>query len=114
VDSKHKVITHLPLAELWRDDGFSTTKRERSLTAEDVLECLASGPVQFVVADVGWAPRWVPARECFQFWTNEVKPHLANGTEERPDDFPSGYCYFASRWESEGPEAPIVLLEKQH
>ena len=47
------IVTHLPLQELWRDDGFSTTARDRSLTEEDVRSLLASGPVQIVVVDVG-------------------------------------------------------------
>jgi hypothetical protein len=29
------------------------------------------------------------------------------------NEFPGGYCYFASQWEVET-TAPIVLLEKSH
>ena len=76
VDINLKVVTHLPLRELWRADGFSTTARGKSLTPDDVREFLTSGPVQFVVADVGVAPRWIPASECFDFWKREAKPHL--------------------------------------
>jgi hypothetical protein len=113
MDAHLRVVTQLPLRELWRDDGFSTTTRGKSLTFEDVREFLASGTVQFVVADVGVAPRWIPASECFDFWKDEVKPHLASGTKAALDGFPGGYCYFASQW-GEGTTAPIVLLEKHH
>ncbi len=136
MDANLRIVTHLPLRELWRDDGFSTTTRGKSLTDEDVRQVLKSGPVQFVIVVVGAAPRWIPASECFQFWKNEAKPHLATGArtsldefpdgynEAKPhlatgartslDEFPDGYCYFASRWEGRQPEAPIVVLEKQH
>jgi hypothetical protein len=57
MDGNLKIVTHLPLRELWRDDGLSTTLRQKSLTDEDVRQFLASGPVQFVVADVGTALR---------------------------------------------------------
>ena len=112
MDANLRVVTQLPLHELWRDDGFSTTTRGKSLTLDEVREFLASGPVQFVVADVGTAPRWIPASECFVFWKNEAKPHLAN-TKASLSEFPGGYCYFASQWEAET-AAPIVLLEKHH
>ena len=113
MDAHLRVVTQLPLRELWRHDEFSTTTRGKSLTFDDVREFLASGTVQFVVADVGVAPRWIPACECFDFWKNEVKPHLASGAKAALNEFPGGYCYFASQWE-EGPTAPIVLLEKHH
>ena len=37
-------VIQLPLRELWRDDGFSTTARRKSLTHKDVKQMLASGP----------------------------------------------------------------------
>ena len=67
VDANRKVVTQLPLRELWRDVGFSTTARGKSLTADDVREFLASGRVQFVIADVGFALHWIPASESIDF-----------------------------------------------
>jgi hypothetical protein len=61
------------------------------------------GPVQFVVVDVGVAPRWIPASECFEFWKNEAKPHLAGDTKVDLNEFHGGYCYFASQWEGKRP-----------
>lgn len=114
MDANHRIVTHLPLRELWRDDGFSTPSRGKTLTHDDVRQFLASGPVQFVVVDVGAAPRWIPERECFQFWKNEAKPHLASATRASLDEFPDGYCYFATQWVGREREPPIVVLEKQH
>ena len=114
MDASLKIVTRLPLGELWRDDGFSTDSRGRTLTLEDVRQFLETGSVQFVVVDVGAAPRWIPASECFRFWKNEVKPHLASAAKAPLDEFPGGYCYFASRWEEREGEAPIVVLEKEH
>lgn len=113
MDAHLRVVAQLPLRELWRHDGFSTTTRGKSLTFDSVRQFLASGTVQFVVADVGMAPRWIPTSESFDFWKNEVKPHLASGTMAALNDFPGRYCYFASQWEEET-TVPIVLLEKPH
>ncbi len=65
VDAKLRIVTHLPLRELWRDDAFLTAARGRSLTKEDVHRFPGSGPVQFVVVDVGAAPRCIPLKDCF-------------------------------------------------
>jgi len=113
VDPNLRVVTHLPLRELWRDDGFSTTTRGKSLTDEDVRQFLTSGSVQFVVVDVGVAPCWIPASDTFDFWKNEAKPHLANAEKVSLNEFSGEYCYFASQWDGET-TAPIVLLEKHH
>jgi hypothetical protein len=106
-------VTQLPLRELWRDDGFSTTKRRRSLTDAEIRDLLAVGVAQFVVADVGAAPRWIPQSECFDFWKREAKPHIASEAAAL-DQFPGGYCYFASLWQRREGEAPIIVLEKHH
>ena len=92
MDLKFRVVTQLPLQELWRASGF----------------------VQFVVVDAGAAPQWIPASECFNFWKTEVKPHLASEDRISLQDFPGEYCYFASKWDSVEPSAPIIVLEKQH
>ena len=70
--------------------------------------------MQFVVADLGFALRWIPTNECFHFWKHEAKTHLATGTRVVLDDFPGGYFYFASHWEGPESEAPIVVMERHH
>ncbi len=114
MDAKLRVVTHLPLQELWRDDGFLTTARDQSLTEEGVRKLLASGPVQFVVVDVGAAPRWIPLKDCFAFWKGEVQPHLAEEQRAFLDEFPSAYCYFASLWNGADAATPLIVLEKHH
>lgn len=114
MDPKLRVVTRIPLSELWRDDGFLSLQRQRSLTTEDVRQLIKSGLVQFVIADVGLALRWIPEIECFHFWKNEVKPHLATEAKTHLADYPGEYFYFASEWKARRSEAPIVVLEKYH
>jgi hypothetical protein len=114
MDEKLKIITQLPLRELWRDNGFKASSRGRRLTADDITGLLRAGAVQFVVADGGSPPRWISLGDCYRFWKEEVKSHLAAGDRARLDDFPGCYFYFASEWDG-GVEGPaIVLLEKYH
>ena len=114
MDAALKVVTQLPLTELWRDDGFTTTSRVRGLTTDDITSLLRAGRVQFVVADVGVPPHWIPLGECYDFWKREAQPHLA-APESRAslDDFPDGYCCFASEWSSQD-GAPIIVCERHH
>jgi hypothetical protein len=114
MDAKLKIITRMPLLELWREDGFTTTSRGRSLTGDDITNLLRAGLVQFVVADVGAPPRWIQLHDCYQFWKEEVKPHLAAGSKAVLDEFPGSYCYFASEWDNGVDAQPIVVLEKSH
>jgi hypothetical protein len=109
-----RIITVLPLVEVWDDRGPVSAVRSRDLTSADIRDLLRSGPVRFVVANVGAESKWVPLSECFAFWKGEVQGHLAD-PEQRVelDRFPDGYCYFASEWSApDGP--PIVVLEGTH
>ncbi len=113
MDAAHKIVTRLPLGELWRDNGFTTTSRGASLTEGGITSLLRAGPVQFVVVDVGVSPFWIPLGDCYRFWKEEAKPHLGE-SGARLEDFPNGYCYFASNWNGDDQGPPIVVLEKEH
>jgi hypothetical protein len=109
-----RVITDLPLRELFDERGPVEAIRQRELGTEDVRALLRIHPFRFVVADAGRAPVWVSEAERFSFWKNEVLPHLAGATDEVDlDQFPNGYCYRASEWLR--PDGTfIVVLEVVH
>lgn len=108
-----RVTTQLPVVELWRDDGFVTRQRGSSLAAEHIGSLLRRGQVHFVIALGGKPLSWITPAECFAFWKDEVRPHLAapEASVFLPD-FPDEYCYFASEWA--GAELPIILLETHY
>jgi len=114
VDVSLKIVTHLPIRELWRKDGFTTTSRGRSLSKNEITQLLQAGTVQFAVVDVGLPPLWIAINDCYRFWRDEAKSHLPSaGSKVVLSQQPDGYCYFASEWDSET-TAPIVVLEKHH
>lgn len=106
--ASQRVITMLPLTELWDDCGPVNAVRLRFLAAADVRDLLRRGPVRFVVADVGAKPAWIRASECFTFWKGEVLPRLAD-----QDELSDGVGYVASEW-STPDGSPIVALELHH
>jgi hypothetical protein len=108
-----RAVTRLPLDELWDETGPVSAAKVRDLVAEDIRDLLRAGPVRFVVANVGAPLWWVPVGECFRFWKAEVQSRVAGPEGAFLEDYPRGYCYFASEWGPvEGP--PVVVLEAAH
>ena len=110
-----KIVTLMPLQELWWPDGYTSKDRKSYLSEEDIKRMLQLGPVQFVVIDVGLAPKWIPVSERFDFWKTEVLCHLA-APDSKPslNDFPGSYFYWASEWKSPEGSPPVVVLEMCH
>lgn len=114
MDSALKIVTEVPLRELWRDNVRKAAIRIRPLYDDDIRRLLRTEPVQFVVADVGAPLHWIPLEDCFAFWKVEVRPHLS--LEERVilNQYPGEYCYCASLWDGGDSATPLVVLEKHH
>jgi hypothetical protein len=114
MDASLKVVTHLPLRELWRSDGFSSTSRGRALDRTEITGLLRGGPAHFVIVDVGFSPQWIEISDCYRFWKEEARDHLSSAESKRiPGEPRHGYVYFASEWIGDE-NAPIVVLEKHH
>jgi len=116
VDPSLRVVTRIPLTELWDERKSLDAHRGRYLTREE-LHILMRGPsVRFVVADVGHKLRWIPEAERFVFWKAELRPHLVENPDHIDvDRYPEGLGLLASEWISSDTEgSPIVLLERYH
>jgi hypothetical protein len=113
----NRIVTQIPLSELWDQGGILQATRGDALDREQLRRLLQAGAVRFVVADAGLPLRWVPESECHVFWKLDVRPHLVD-EPERPFDiyhFSQGYAYVATAWSSaESAAPPIVLLERHH
>ena len=115
MDAEFRIVTRLPLEQLWRGSESAVGTRRRALSADDIVRLLRQGTVEFVVADVGQKPRWIAPSDCYEFWKAEVKSHLATGESRIVlDNFPDAYCYFASEWGTTKSASPIVVLERHH
>ena len=108
-----RIVTRIPLTELWDEGGILTDKRVRNLDQNTLLELVRSAPVRFVVADPGLKLEWIPTEERFQFW-KAVKPQIADPEKRiRRESFPNDTCYIASEWRGRSGQC-LVLLEKHH
>jgi hypothetical protein len=107
---KASVITHLPFNS--PSALLGNAAKRRDLAVSDIAELLRRSPVRFVVADVGMPLQWINEDDRFEFWKLEAKPHVSDKDTASLEEFPGGYCYFASLWDDGG--SPIVLLSKCH
>jgi hypothetical protein len=108
-----RIVTKLPLAELWDERGPLTSERGKDLDQGNLAELLDAGTVQFVVADCGLNLRWIPTQERFAFWKT-VRPQVADPLKPiRLERFPNETAYTASEWRGRAGEC-LILLEKHH
>lgn len=108
-----RIVTRLPLVELWDNEGVITRERIRNLDRNDLLELVRLGPLQFVVADCGLKLDWIPIENRFEFW-KKVQTQIAN--PEKPillSQFPNETAYIASEWHGRTSQH-LILLEKHH
>lgn len=109
-----KIVTQLPLINLWTDNEDISAQRGIYLTNESIREILRKYTVKFVIANVGDKLKWLSCSESFDFWKTELEPHLANDMNRiEINNFSGNYCYVATEWKTEV-ETPIILLEKYH
>ena len=110
-----RVVTRIPLSELWDDDGDVAAERGPRVGVDEIAQLLRAGPVHFVVAAEG-PLRWIPLGECFAFWKDEVRSRVVPADAERwrPEDHPGGWCYVATRWTRDEEAPPPIVLERYH
>lgn len=115
MDPAKRVVTHIPLTELWTKEGRVDAVRGGPLGEAEIAALLRDTPSTFVVASPGEPLRWVAVRDRYDFWKTEVKCRLVarDATSFRLEDFPGSYCYVATEWRTDsGPH--VIVLEKHH
>ena len=109
-----RIVTILPLTELWDERGTLTFERGPQLGRDDIASRLRAGETRFILADVGESLKWIPSSEAFRLWKEEVRPRLVEpGLSFHLDDYPGSYCYLASEWMTVAGEV-VVVLERCH
>jgi hypothetical protein len=115
VDPKLRIVTKLPLSELWTDAGPIEAQQGPALGDDDIRALLAAGPLQFLEANVGFPLDWLPPASRFEFWKKQVRQRLVppDAGVVKSWTYPEGYCYYANKWTlADG--AVVVLLEMSH
>ena len=114
MDTRQKIVTQIPLSELWNSGGPLDAFRVEGVGEAAIVRLLRDGS-SFVVADVGLPLRWISEDDRFAFWKTEVRCRLAapDADDFRLDDYPGSYCYVAAMWKCAS-TVPVIVLEKHH
>jgi hypothetical protein len=114
MDAVKRIVTLIPLDEIWNDDGPLDARRAEEVGEVDAARLLKAGS-SLLVADVGRSLEWIFGDDRFAFWKSEVKGRLVNPEvgDFRLEDYPGNYCYVATMWKSSS-VSPIVVLERHH
>ncbi|GGG46790.1 hypothetical protein [Bizionia arctica] len=114
MDNSLKIVSKIPIIELWSAEELIEAKRERYLTKDELTEILKKYPVEFVIASLGENLKWIPVNKCFENWRSKIKDHVTNKNDRiNLEEFPKEFAYIASEW-SGNIQTPIILLEKYH
>jgi hypothetical protein len=112
-----RVVTRLPLTELWDAHGVLQIERRRAVGREQVTDLLRNGRVRFVLANCGEPLKWIPDDDGYRFWDEDVKYHLVepDALERglRLEDWPGEFCFVGTEWGKDD-RNKIVLLEMHH
>ena len=120
MDPSQRVVTQMPLRELWTDRGPLAVTRLRSLGASDLAVALHAGPLlsptRFVVADIGKPSQWLDSAQALAFWRDQASGRIVDPSAAgfRLDDFSGEHCFTASEWRHGVSDAPIYLFERHH
>ena len=115
VTGPSRVVSNLPLDEVWSTAGPLPLHRGDDLDRSAVEGLLRKDLVQFVVAEVGAPLEWVPLADSRKFWRRDAAERLVGPKETgRLDDFTESYFYRAQAWVDDKGECVLVVLEKNH
>ena len=108
-----RIVTKLPLTELWDETGALPGERIRHLDGNLIRGLMGTGQVQFIVANCGAMLNWIPMQERFEFW-KAIRPQVADaGRPILIERFPNQTAYIASEWRGRTGEC-LILLETHH
>jgi len=113
VKFNQRIVTKMPLDELWDDNGVFARERQRDLGPNDLRRLIQTSAVRFVIADCGLRLNWISEDKGFEIW-KEIKSQIADpGKRIYLSQFPGETAFSASEWRGRAGEC-VVLLEKHH
>jgi hypothetical protein len=108
-----RIVTELPLTELWDETGALPGERVRHVDGNLIRGLMGTGQVQFIVANCGAKLNWIPMQERFEFWKT-VRQQIADPSQPiHLKQFPNETAYIASEWHGNAGEC-LILLEAHH
>src|SRR5882724_11779947 len=93
-----RIVTKIPLTELWDEKGALHGERIRQLDENLIRGLMGTGQVQFIVADCGAKLNWIPMPERFEFWKTARRQVADPSRPILLKQFPNETAHVASEW----------------
>lgn len=113
MEPSQKIVTRIPLTELWNDRGSLVCERIGNIDRVELTNLVATQSVQFIVANCGCQLNWIPLQETLVFWKS-IRNQIADPRKPISlGQFPNESAYIASQWRGANMEC-LILLEMHH
>jgi DNA-binding helix-hairpin-helix protein with protein kinase domain len=111
---EQRIVTKIPLEELWTETENLPHQRREYLTERQVQDLLLQGNVAIVIASCGLKPSWIMPQSAFSKFKNEIKGHIVNDFDRIVlEEYEDEWCYLASLW-TDTQDRKVLLLETLH
>jgi hypothetical protein len=116
MDPKLRIVTLLPLAELWDDDGSIEARKGELIGSEGVREFLRTEEGPLVKAFIGSRLICYTGNARFDFWKGELRDHLNNPEDARGGSTPANEYpnYVVYEWFRQDGGGRILVAEGAH
>ena len=120
MDPRHRVVTQIPLSELWTIRGPLAATRVRPVGPSDLGVDMHSRPIlkqtRFVVAEVGKPLQWLDPISIVAFLRDRIPGRIVDPSAPsfRLNDFPGQFCFVVSEWAEQDSDSPIYVFELHH
>ena len=109
-----RIVTKIPLDELWNDSAMLAYERQEYLTERQVQDLVFKGDIAVAEASCGLKLSWVSPNSALEFFKKKVKGHIVDDTDRIIlTDYEDEWCYLASVWVDANGQK-VILLETYH
>jgi hypothetical protein len=109
-----RIVTKIPLDELWTDSSTLAYERQEYLTERQVQELILQGDLALAEASCGLKLSWISPDSALEFFKKQIKGHVIDDPDRIIlEEYEDHWCYLASLWrDAEGQK--LILLETYH
>jgi hypothetical protein len=109
-----RIVTRIPLDELWTVSAILEYKRLDYLTERQVKELVLKGAIAIAEASCGLKLSWILPDNAFKYFKSQIKGRVVHDPDRIIlDDYEDKWCYLASLW-VDAKSQKVILLETYH
>ena len=111
---EQRIVTKIPLEELWTDSAILSHKRQKYLTERQAFDLILASKTPIAIASCGLRLSWIQPNDTLNAFKQQIRGRIVNDPDRIVlEEYEEEWCYLASEWvNAEG--GKILLLETFH